>query len=350
MLQQTQIATVIPYYHRFLKAFPSIPKLARSRLELVLQLWSGLGYYRRARHMHAAARKMVMEFGGKFPATLPEARSLPGVGSYTAAAVLSIAYNVPLAVLDGNVARVVARIDARRGSVAEPKFRKALEVRLQGLLSQRRPGDFNQALMELGQTVCLPRSPRCPSCPVRRWCRADQLGSPEAFPSPRPRRAIERHHLAAAVIFRPNCVADGDPNSGGISRAVMLVRGLDDGLMSDLWNFPSAFGRSPAHARVQLQTKIEALGMPSSLTRDSGSGNVDSGATSPTVSGKISVGAQLARLRHGVTYRDIEVRAYHVEIAAPPSNGIRWLKLSSFGDAAVSELARKIARSILAAR
>src|SRR5215469_14117911 len=106
MLQQTQIATVIPYYRRFLKAFPTVQRLARSRLDRVLQLWSGLGYYRRARHLHAAAKKIVTEFGGEFPATLLEARSLPGIGGYTAAAVLSIAYNVPLAALDGNVARV----------------------------------------------------------------------------------------------------------------------------------------------------------------------------------------------------------------------------------------------------
>ncbi len=350
MLQQTQIATVIPYYRRFLKAFPTAPELARARLDRVLQLWSGLGYYRRARHMHAAAKKMIVEFSGKFPATLAEARSLPGVGSYTAAAVLSIAYNVPLAVLDGNVARVVARLDARRGSLAEPQFRKAVEARLQGLLPQRRPGDFNQALMELGQTTCLPRSPRCPSCPVRRWCQAHRLGAPEKFPSPRPRRKIEQHHLAAAVIFRPNRTAAGDPDLGGISRTVMVVRGLDDGLMTDLWNFPSAFGRSPAHARVRLQNRIEALGNPSLLTGDSGPGSVDSGGTGATVPDRISVGRQLVRLRHGVTYRDIDVRAYHVQIAAPPGDGTRWLRLSGFGGAAVSELARKIARSISAAR
>jgi len=346
MLQQTQIATVIPYYRRFLKTFPTVSELARARLDRVLRLWSGLGYYRRARHMHAAARKMVEEFDGRFPARLAEARSLAGVGSYTAAAVLSIAYDARLAVLDGNVARVAARIDARKGGLAEARFRKAVEVRLRDLLSERHPGEFNQALMELGQTICLPRSPRCLSCPVRPWCRAHRLGTPEAFPSARPRRATEQHHLAAAVIFRPGCSADADPELEGASRAVMLVRGLDEGLMSDLWNFPSAFGRSPAHARALLQTKIATLCTTAPLACDPDLESVDTSDTRQTASDKISVGAQLVRLRHSVTYRDIEVRAYHVELAAPRSHGIRWLKLSNFGGAPVSELARKIARQI----
>jgi A/G-specific adenine glycosylase len=341
MLQQTQIATVIPYYHRFLKAFPTVQRLARARLDRVLQLWSGLGYYRRARHLHAAAKKMVAEFGGEFPRTLPGARSLPGVGSYTAAAVLSMAYNAPLAVLDGNVARVVARLDARAGSVAEPQFRKGVETRLDGLVSRTHPGDFNQALMELGQTVCLPRSPRCPLCPVRRWCRAHQLGTPEAFPSPRPRRATEQHHLAAAAIFRPHHTSHAAGLSAG-ARNILLMRGLDDGLMPDLWNFPSAFGRSPAHARACLRAKLAALRSTSRCSRESSLCSTN-GRTRPA---GIPVGRELSRLRHGVTYRDIEVRVYSVEIGVGGGPDVRWLPLANIGRAAVSELARKIARAL----
>jgi A/G-specific adenine glycosylase len=332
MLQQTQIATVIPYYNRFLRAFPNVERLARTRLERVLQLWSGLGYYRRARHLHEAAKKVLAEFGGEFPATLREARSLPGVGSYTAAAVLSIAYNVALAALDGNVARIIARLDALSGSMAEPAFRTAVESTLDGLLSRLHPGDFNQALMELGQTICLPRSPRCSLCPVRRWCRAHQLGCPEAYPSPRPRRSTERHHLAAAVIFRRMDLKGDKPNVPGAPTEVMLVRGLDDGLMTDLWNFPSAFGHSPTDARAQLQLKLAHLNLDGQLAAESGSGVV-------------LLGGELARLRHGVTYRNIDVRAYRVDVGAQ-SPGVRWLRLSSFRRAAVSELARKIARAL----
>jgi len=336
MLQQTQVATVIPYYTRFLRAFPSLDRLAQARLERILELWSGLGYYRRARHLHAAARKIAAEFEGRFPATPREARSLPGVGAYTAAAVLSMAYGVPLAVLDGNVARVVARLEERRGSLADPEFRRQVEGRLAALISRRRPGDFNQALMELGQTVCLPRAPRCPLCPLRRDCRAHRCGRPEAFPSPRPRRAGEEHHLAAAVIFGPHHRARGAgtiesraaAGTGTGEASVLLVRGLDDGLMSDLWNFPSAIGASSQAARTRLLEKLAVLG-----------GGPDG----------LRLGEELAALKHGVTYRKIQVRVYRANPAAPHGPGIRWLRLSRVGGAAVSQLARKITRALIGA-
>jgi len=346
MLQQTQVATVIPYYTRFMKAFPNVQQLAGARLDRVLQLWSGLGYYRRARYLHAAAQRMVADFGGEFPATLREACSLPGVGSYTAAAVLSIAYDAPLTVLDGNVGRIIARLDARAGSLAELAFREAVEARLESLLSWRHPGDFNQALMELGQTICLPRSPRCPSCPVRRWCRAHHLGQPEAFPSPRPRRPTERHYLAAAVISRPQERRDGKRRSLGASSAVLLVRGLDDGLMSDLWNFPSAFGRSPADARRHLAAKIAGLGAAFRLDSESRFEDASSDNTGSAGPGANCVGSELACFRHGVTYRDIEVRAYRVATGVTHHSGVRWLPLAAFRRAAVSELARKIAQAV----
>lgn len=127
MLQQTQVATVIPYFHRFLRAFPSIAHLARAPLERVLEVWSGLGYYRRARNLHRAARMLAQRFGGRFPRHYARARTLPGVGDYTARAILSIAYNLPYAVLDGNVARVAARLHALKGNLSQPRFRRAVE-------------------------------------------------------------------------------------------------------------------------------------------------------------------------------------------------------------------------------
>jgi A/G-specific adenine glycosylase len=329
MLQQTQIATVIPFYERFLRAFPTVTSLAQAPLERVLQLWSGLGYYRRARHLHAAAQQIVSEFGGRFPGEPEQARKLPGVGSYTAAAVLSIAYGVPLAALDGNVARVVARIEAQKGSLAEPAFRKAIETRLASLLSRRSPGDFNQAMMELGQTVCLPRAPRCLACPVRKGCRGHQLGDPEDFPSPRPRRSTEEHYLAAAVAFRRNGELGlrrrqrSRAESNAPDREVLVMRGLDDGLMTDLWNFPAAFGASPAAARSKLDLKLASLN------------------AGPTI-----VGAEVARLRHSITYRDIRVAVYETKIAEPGASGLNWLALSQFKRSAVSQLARKIAAAI----
>lgn len=335
MLQQTQIATVIPYYQRFLKAFPTVYDLARAPLERVLQLWSGLGYYRRARQLHAAARELVEKFDGKFPATLEDARQLPGVGGYTAAAVLSIAYGAPLPALDGNVARVIARLEALPASLADPAFRRKVEAKLAGLFAgpiagRRRgwhAGDLNQALMELGQTVCLPKAPRCPDCPIRRACRGRASGRPEAFPSPRPRRAVEEHYLAAALIFSgtagPRGRSIGAGNGGG---AMLLARGLDGGLMTDLWNFPSAFGASAAVARARLEAKLSDLcGTPASL------------------------GVEIARVRHSVTYRQIHVRVYQACLPAQSPAGCRWLTASQFARAAISQLARKIAKASSAA-
>ncbi|MGH9359886.1 MAG: A/G-specific adenine glycosylase, partial [Terriglobia bacterium] len=200
MLQQTQITTVRPYYLRFLRAFPTVRHLACAPFERVAEQWSGLGYYRRARYLHLAAQKLVKESKGRFPSEYSAARELPGVGHYTACAVLSIAYNRPLAVMDGNVARVIARVAALPGHLQQARFKQVAEKIAQELLSPAEPGLFNQAMMELGQTICLPRAPRCQVCPVRPWCRAHQQGQPESYPAPRPRRVVEKRHLAVAII------------------------------------------------------------------------------------------------------------------------------------------------------
>jgi A/G-specific adenine glycosylase len=338
MLQQTQIATVIPYYRRFLNAFPTVRALARAPLERVLELWSGLGYYRRARHLHQAAQLVMIKFAGRFPEDYASLRALAGIGDYTAKALLSIAFNQPYAALDGNVARVVARLHARRGNLHQPPFRRSVEAELAGLLSPRRPGDFNQALMELGQTTCLPRGPRCSACPLAKWCRGYRRGDPEAFPLPRPRRAAESHYLAAALVRRGTRVA--------------MVRGLDEGLLDDLWNFPAAFGRSPAEALERLREKLHRL------TRAS-----------------LSLGEPVAEFHHGITYRAIQGRVYPVrgirsfELTLPsPHRGrgaggipkreghvkrasqrraLRWFELTRVPQAAISQLARKILHRVI---
>lgn len=310
MLQQTQVATVIPYYLRFLRAFPTLRSLAEARLERVLELWSGLGYYRRARNLHAAARVVAAKFDGHIPADYRQARSLPGVGDYTARAIMSIAYQQPFAVMDGNVARVVARLKALRGNINQPRFRAAVELEAQQMLSRRSPGDFNQALMELGQTVCLPRAPRCPVCPCRKWCRGFLLKMPEAFPAPRPRRAKEFHDLAAAVIRRGTLVA--------------LVRGLDDGLLVDLWNFPAALGGTRAEALRNLKVKLGGI-----------------------VAAPIKFDAPFADLRHTITHRSLRVRLYSAELHDPTSmKALKWLPANRLNRSAISQLARKIAAKL----
>ncbi len=185
MLQQTRVAAVLGYYRRFLRRFPSLRRLSAARPESVLAAWSGLGYYRRARALHAAARLLVREHGGRLPRTSEEWRRLPGVGRYTAAAIASIAFGEPQAVVDGNVERVLRRFQGsrRRTSSAE------IWVSANALLSRHRPGDFNQAMMELGATVCLPRSPKCPECPLEKWCRT-RGAARRAMPGRRQRRDV----------------------------------------------------------------------------------------------------------------------------------------------------------------
>ena len=164
MLQQTRVAAVVDYYERFLRRFPTVTKLAGARQSFVLAAWSGLGYYRRARRLHQAARKVVKVHGSRFPASAEELRKLPGIGRYSAAAIASIAFGEPVAVVDGNVERVLQRVLGKRLD-GDALWRSAEE-----LLSHRRPGDFNQAMMELGATVCLPRQPMCQACPVFDFC------------------------------------------------------------------------------------------------------------------------------------------------------------------------------------
>ena len=307
MLQQTQIETVIPYYQRFIREFPTVSRLAEAPLERVLELWSGLGYYRRARNLHRAAQELVEKHKGLFPRELKQALLLPGVGDYTAKAVLSIAYNQPYAVLDGNVARVMARFLALRGNLHQPRFRRRIEENLESLLSRRSPGNFNQAVMELGQTVCLPRSPRCPVCPLRKWCRGFQSGGAESYPQPRPRRQAEQWHLATAVLRK--------------NQQIMLVRGLDDGLLGDLWNFPSALGRDNSEALAQLKEKLCSLL-----------------GTAPSLKGPEH------KLRHNITHRSIQVHVYKgILNSRTTGKRFRWFHPRSVGQAAVSQLARKIA-------
>ncbi len=164
MLQQTRVSAVLDHYRRFLRRFPTVQKLASARESSVLAAWSGLGYYRRARMMHAAAKAIVKQHGGKFPSRIAELRALPGIGRYTAAALASIVFNAPAAVVDGNVERVLGRVFGA-SLVGEPLWQTA-----EALLSRRRPGDCNQAMMELGAIVCLPRQPRCSGCPVFDLC------------------------------------------------------------------------------------------------------------------------------------------------------------------------------------
>jgi len=214
MLQQTRVAAVLDHYRRFLKKFPTVQKLAAAREASVLAAWSGLGYYRRARMLHAAAKQVVKEHGGKFPANSAGLRELPGIGRYTAAAVASIAFDEPVAVVDGNVERVVQRFVGMRITGGE------VWQTAGAWLDARRPGDFNQAMMELGATVCLPRQPRCLLCPVAGLCAT--LGElPGAETAPRQRKRKIHFGLAR--------------RNGSV---FLVQRKKEESLMAGMWELP----------------------------------------------------------------------------------------------------------------
>lgn len=226
MLQQTQVATVVPYFERFIAAFPTVADLAAADEQDVLRLWQGLGYYRRARHLHAAAKAIVERFGGEVPGTMGELLSLPGVGQYTAGAIASIAHGVAAPILDGNVARVLARWFTIEAGIDQPATRKRLWELAAAVVPEEHPGDFNQAMMELGATVCVPRGPRCMWCPVAEHCAARQAGREEELPVVSPRRAPRAvtHHVAAI-------------ERGG---RYLFEQRPSTGLWSNMWQLPTA--------------------------------------------------------------------------------------------------------------
>ncbi len=313
MLQQTRIAAVIPYYEKFLARFPDIESLADAPEREVLRLWAGLGYYSRARNLQRAAREIVARHSGKFPGDFAAALALPGIGRYTAAAVLSIAFDAPHAVLDGNVARVLARLSAIRGNLRAPRQWKKLEATAQTLLAQNAPGDWNQAMMELGETICTPKSPRCNECPVARWCEARKRGLVDSIPAPRKKQPGVKQRIAAAVLLDPR-------------GRTLLVRdpGAHDGvLFSRMWQFPAVqFAKNPAAALADhLRRKLRFD--PPTLT-------------------------ELPHVKHGVTFRNVTLAPFSARVAALPvlPRSCR-LPLADVTSAPVSSATKKIARAAL---
>lgn len=223
MLQQTQVSTVIPYYQRWLKQFPTIESLAKANQQAVLKVWQGLGYYARARNLHQAAQILVREQGGRFPQTLEAVQALPGIGRTTAGGILSAAFNQSAAILDGNVKRVLARLTAwpQPPNRAQKQFWLMSET----LLDSDHARDFNQGLMDLGATVCLPKNPRCEECPWQPVCQVYQLNLQSTFPMTDPRPTVPHKHIGVAVIWND----DGQ---------ILIDRRRQEGLLGGLWEFP----------------------------------------------------------------------------------------------------------------
>ncbi len=222
MLQQTQVDTVIPYYQRWLGKFPTLKSVAETSIDELLKIWEGLGYYRRCHHFHQAAKEIFFNYKGSIPRQWSSFRSLPGVGEYTASAVLSIAFNLPLVAIDGNVRRVGARLLQKRNLT--PRNRRVVRNKLQQWLDHEQPGDFNQALMDLGNLVCRPNQAHCHVCPLTKYCRAYRTGKPESYPRVIRRKPIPHYQVVAGIIWHEN--------------RLLIQRRPDNGLLGGLWEFP----------------------------------------------------------------------------------------------------------------
>lgn len=316
MLQQTQVTTVVPYFQRFVERFPDVETLADASLQDVLKAWEGLGYYARARHLHKAAGQLVSSKEGRLPNRFDELKALPGVGTYTAGAIASIAFGQSVAAVDGNARRVLCRVFGVQGDVTRSATKRELEELASELLPPREAGAFNEALIELGATVCTPRGPSCDCCPVRELCWADAEGEQEALPVRGPRREVPHHDVAAAVTVRD----DG---------AVLVTqRNLDD-MLGGLWEFPGGKCDDGESLRECLEREMrEELGVG------------------------VEVGETLVVVPHAYTHFRITLHAFWCRLrnGEPRCLGCAaygWVDRRDLDELPMSSVDRKVARRLV---
>ena len=316
MLQQTRVDQAQPYYERFTDAFPTVGALAAADLDDVLRLWEGLGYYARARNLHRAAQQVVAAYGGAFPATYDGLRALPGIGPYTAAAVGSLAFGLPHAVLDGNVARVLTRVFTVADDVKAQRTRRRLQTLADDLLPPDRPGPFNEAMMELGATVCTPANPACGRCPLQRVCGAFAAGEPTAYPKSTKKPPVPHHDIAVGLLF----------NAAG---EVLIQRRPEEAMLGGLWEFPGG-KREPGEAldaacRRELR---EELGV------------------------EVGVEALVHRVPHAYSHFKITLHAFRCRlIAGEPTSAdglpLRWVAIDALADYAFPRANRRLIEHLL---
>lgn len=225
MLQQTRVDTVIDYFYRFMEEFPTIQELANAPEDKLLKVWEGLGYYSRARNLQTAAKQIMTEFNGEFPTTVEAIRSLKGIGPYTTGAISSIAFKIPEPAIDGNVMRVVSRLFCIEADVAKASSRKVFDEAMRKIISQDQPGDFNQALMDLGSSICTPTSPQCESCPIQNYCQAYQEKRQTDFPVKSKKQKPKDVYYIAGIIENQQ-------------QELFLQRRPESGLLANMWLFP----------------------------------------------------------------------------------------------------------------
>jgi A/G-specific adenine glycosylase len=310
MLQQTQVETVIPYYRRFLERYPTVETLARAEIGDVLKVWENLGYYARARNLHRAARQVVELSRGLIPDQMGELLRLPGIGRYTAGAILSIAFGKDVTAVDGNVRRVISRLCALTDPIDDEPLREEIESAVGALLAKRDPGRFNQALMELGALCCTPTSPDCPVCPLQEDCRARLQGLEGRLPVRKAKKPVPHRQVVAAVV------RDGQGR-------LLLVQRPARGLLGSLWKFPGGIldsGEAPEAGLVRLVQAELAIA--------------------------VRVGSPVAAVDHAYTHFRITLTAFACSLLAgtPAGPAWRWTNQAELEALPLSRADRRIAR------
>jgi A/G-specific adenine glycosylase len=312
LLQQTQVAIVIPYYHKFLKFFPTIWYLAKSNLSEVLKVWEGLGYYSRARNLHRAAQIVLDHFHGKIPSTLEDLLSLPGIGRSTAGAILSFAFHKEAPILDGNAKRVLSRLFAVSSHSVGDKTEDFLWQISEWLIPKGFSNPFNQALMDLGSMLCTPTDPQCFRCPLQHFCRGRALGDPGRFPAKKEKRTIPHVESVAAVIMK--------------DKKVHLSQRPPEGFLGGLWEFPNwrveEKARSRLRSRLRNQAKKE-LGM------------------------NIKFKEPVGTFKQTFSHFKLTLHAYYCQPIGKKTKG-KWASIENLSDFPMSKIHRHIAETISA--
>jgi len=315
MLQQTQVAAVIPYFERFTARFPTVTALANAPLDDVLKLWEGLGYYSRARNLHRAAQTVRDQYAGKFPVKAAELLELPGIGRYTAGAIASIAGGERVAALDGNMIRVLARLYNIAEDVTDTATQKRLWELAESLVPADRPGDYNQAVMDLGRTVCKPKAPLCKACPVAVYCEAYKQGIQESRPVKPTKAATPHYDVAAGIIYN----AHGE---------FLIAQRPNEGLLGGLWEFPGGKQETGETLEECLKRELrEELAI------------------------EVSVGERLTTVRHAFTHFKITLAAFECQHQSgePQTIGCqawRWVTLAEVDQFAFGKADLEVIRAL----
>ncbi len=318
MLQQTRVETVIPYFEKWMRLFPSIKALANASEQEVLNAWEGLGYYSRARNLHKAARIVADQYEGAIPRDLEQLRKLPGIGRYTAGAIASMAFGMDVAALDGNIKRVYARLFDVAQLVDSPRGEKILWQLADEQLPKGHAGDFNQALMDLGALICVPKNPRCLICPVMGLCQARQNGTQDQRPVKSPKKDVPHYVHAAGVI-----IARG---------RVLLAQRPSEGLLGGMWEFPNARVEGDP-ARGLAKALKTGYGIRASTTREKN-------ARSPL--------SAVGIVQHGYSHFSVTVHAFRCELSAmPKASNLKWVPLKDLDQYPMGKIDRQIARMIM---